>query len=166
MRGNETDSGESVLLLDSDISELERLGKFLDSFCESTGMPDEICYQLQVALEELVINAIKHGGCKPKQGAIRLAIKRVGDEVIAVLSDNGIVFNPLETPAPDLTKSLQERPVGGLGIHLVRNLIPSLRYERRGDRNYLHLTKRVKPDSGTVSPEEESYANGDGNHQS
>ncbi len=166
MLENETDSGESVLLLDSDISELVRLGRFLDGFCESTGMPDDICCQLQVALEEWVINAIKHGGCKPKQGAIRLATKRVGDEISAVLSDNGIVFNPPDAPAPDLTKSLQGRPVGGLGIHLVRNLIPSLRYERRGERNYLYLTKPVRPDVDIASPEEESYANRDGNHQS
>ncbi len=63
MRDNETDSGESVLL---NISELERLGRFLDRFCESTGMPEEICYQLHVALGELVINTIKHGGCEPR----------------------------------------------------------------------------------------------------
>ncbi len=166
MRDNETDSVESVLLLDINISELERLARFLDRFCESTGMPEEICYQLHVALEELVINAIKHGGCAPKRGAIRLAIRRVSDEVRAVLSDNGIAFNPLTAPAPDLTKSLRDRAVGGLGIHLVRNLIPSLRYERRGDRNYLYLAKPVKLDSGTVSPEEQTDANGDGNNQS
>lgn len=164
MRDNETDSGERVLLLDINISELQRLGRFPDRFCESTGMPEEICYQLQVALEELVINAIKHGGCEPKQGAIGLAIRRVGDEARAVLSDNGVAFNPLDAPAPDLTKSLRDRTVGGLGIHLVRNLVPSLRHERRGDRNYLYLTKLAKRDSGTVSPEEETYANGDENN--
>jgi anti-sigma regulatory factor (Ser/Thr protein kinase) len=166
MRENEAEPGENVLTLDSDIAELERLVEFVGRFCELQGVPEEICYQLQIVLEELVINAIKHGGCEPTKGAIRLAIRKEGDEVSAVLSDSGVGFNPLDAPSPDLTKSLRDRPVGGLGIHLVRHLIPSIRYERRGGRNYLYLTKPVKPESGTVSPEEETYANGDGDNQS
>ncbi len=166
MRDNVTNSEERVLTLDSDIAELERLGQFLDEFCRLEGLSREICNQLQVALEELVINAIKHGGCEPKEGAIQLSIRKDGTEVSIVLSDSGVGFNPLNVPEPDLTKSLLDRPVGGLGIHLVRNLIPSIRYERRGDRNYLYLTKSVIPDAGTVSPGEETHANGDGDNQS
>ncbi len=165
MRANETGSGESVLTLSSDIAELPRLEGFLDGFCRLGGVPEEICYQLQVAIEELVVNAIKHGGCDPKADAIRLSIQRVGDEVSAVLSDNGAGFNPLDASAPDLTNSLLDRPVGGLGIHLVRHLIPSIRYERRGSRNYLYLTKPVTPQSSRVSQKEETYANGDGDKQ-
>ncbi len=166
MRESETSSGESILTLDSDIVELPRLEEFIDGFCVLKGVPEEICYQLQVALEELVINAIKHGGCEPKKGAIRLVIKVQHNKVSAVLSDSGVGFNPLDAPPPDLTTSLLDRPVGGLGIHLVRHLIPSIRYERRGNRNYLYLAKPVKPESGAVSPEDETYANGDGDHQS
>lgn len=166
MREKEINSGESVLTLDSDSAELERLREFVDEFCKLEVLPREICNQLQVALEELVINAIKYGGCEPKEGAIRLSIRKKGDEVSVVLSDSGVDFNPLDAPSPDLTKNLLDRPVGGLGIHLVRHLIPSIRYERLGGRNYLYLTKPVKPESGTVSPEEETHANRDGDNQS
>jgi len=166
MRENETKSEESVLTLDSDIAELARLGEFIDEFCDLEAVPLEICYQLHVALEELVSNAIKYGGCEPKEGAIRLSIRKDGAEVSVVVSDSGVDFNPLDAPSPDLTKSLVDRPVGGLGIHLVRQLIPSIRYERRGGRNYLFLTKPVKPESGTVSPEEATHANRDGDNQS
>jgi len=166
MREDETHSEESILTLDSDIAELERLGQFVDEFCKLEGLPQEICNQLQVALEELVINAIKYGGCEPREGAIQLSIRKDGTEVSIVLSDSGVGFNPLNVPSPDLTKSLVDRPVGGLGIHLVRHLIPSIRYERRGGRNYLFLTKPVKPESGTVSPEEATHANRDGDNQS
>lgn len=164
MRESETNSGETVLVLDSNVAELERLEAFISAFCDKEGVPEEISYQLQVALEELVLNAIKYGGCEPAEGAIRLAIKKEGDEVSAVLSDSGAGFNPLDMPPPDLTKSVLERPVGGLGIHLVRHLIPSIRYERREGRNHLYLTKPVKP-AGTLSQEEETHANGDGNNQ-
>ncbi len=164
MRENESKPGESVLLLNSDIAELERLTAFLDAFCQSEGISDDICYQLQIALEELVINAIKYGGCEPKEGAIRLAIWKAADEVRAVLSDSGTAFNPLDAPSPDLTKSLRDRPVGGLGIHIARNLMASIRYERREGRNYLYLTKPVNSDR-THSPQR-THANRNGNNQS
>jgi serine/threonine-protein kinase RsbW len=164
MRESETKSGEGMLVLDSNVAELERLEAFISGFCETEGVPEEISYQLQVALEELVLNAIKYGGCNPTKGAIRLAIKKEGGEVSAVLSDNGAGFNPLDMPPPDLTKSVLDRPVGGLGIHLVRHLIPSIRYERREERNYLYLTKPVKL-TCALSQEEETHANGDGDNQ-
>ncbi len=138
-----TNPAESVLILDSDIAELPRLEAFLNSFCEKAGVPGEIGCQWQLALEELIVNAIRHGRCEPKKEAIRLAMKRDGDEVCAVFSDTGAGFNPLDAPLPDLTKSLLDRPVGGLGVHFVRHIIPSIRYERRGGRNYLYLAKPV-----------------------
>ncbi len=165
MRENEANPGKNVLSLDSDITELQRLKAFIDRFCELEGVPEEACYQLQIALEELVLNSIKYGGCKPGKGKIRLTLEREGDEVRAVLSDNGISFNPLEAPMPDLTGSLRDRPVGGLGIHLVRHLIKSIRYERRAGRNYLFLTKPVNPGSDAVSPEGKTHANGNGDNQ-
>jgi len=166
MQEKKTNPAERVLALDSDIGELERLRAFIDAFCELEGVPEETCCKLQVALEELVLNAIKYGGCEPKKGAIRLAMSREGAEVRAELSDSGISFNPLDVPPPDLTGSLRDRPLGGLGIHLVRNLMQSIRYERREGQNYLYLVKRVNPDSGTAVPEGETHADGNGNHQS
>ncbi len=150
MRKNGTDARESFLALDSDIAELERLTPFIDAFCELEGVPPDTCYQLQVALEELVLNAINYGKCDPKEGAIQLTIRREGNEVRAVLSDSGIRFNPLEAPAPDLAADVRDRALGGLGIHLVRNFIPSIRYERRDGRNYLYLARSVNPEPGTV----------------
>ncbi len=153
MRENETLLPDSVLALDCDPAELERLRDFIDAFCKSERVPEETCYQLQVAMEELVLNAIKYGACEPRKGAIQLLIRREDNEIRADLSDCGIAFNPLEAPTPDLTGNLLDRPVGGLGIHLVRHLIPSIRYERRGNRNYLYLSKPVEPKSGTISRE-------------
>jgi serine/threonine-protein kinase RsbW len=149
MQQNQTNSGESVLTLASNIAELERLRRFVASFCESEGIPGEICCQLQVVLEELVTNTIRYGGCETKEDAIQLAMRKKGDEVSAVLSDNGSNFNPLDAPSPDLTKSLLDRPVGGLGIHLVRQIMTSIRYERRGNRNYLYLIRSVRAEGAS-----------------
>jgi serine/threonine-protein kinase RsbW len=150
MRENQTNSDENVLELDSDVTELLRLRSFIDTFCQLEGVPEEACYKLQVAIEELVLNTIKYGQCDPKNSAIRVVLKREGGEIHTLLTDRGIRFNPLEAPTPDLTANLRDRPVGGLGIHIVRHLIPSIRYERREGRNYLYLVGPVISDSGTV----------------
>ena len=59
------------------------------------------------------------------------------------MSDNGAAFDPLSVPAPDLTTSLDERAVGGLGLHLVRNLMDRVSYSRAGERNQLTLVKAL-----------------------
>ncbi len=164
MPGIHASSGEDVLALDSDLAELERLQAFIDAFCEREGVPEEAHYHLNVALEELVINAMKHGGCDPKKGAIRLAM-RVEDEAVRItLSDTGVSFNPLMAATPELNDNIRQRPIGGLGIHLVRCLVPAIRYERHDGRNYLYLTKPVKRDGGDVRREEDTHANCNGDH--
>jgi serine/threonine-protein kinase RsbW len=157
---------ENVLTLDSDIAELERLKKFVDTFSEMESLPEEICYHLQIVLEELVLNTMNYGLCEPAKGAIRLSMKRQGDDVIAILSDTGVHFNPLEAPTPELTGDVGVRKVGGLGIHLVRNLVQSLRYERREGRNYLYFAKHINQAPDAARPEGETHANGNGNNQS
>jgi len=112
----------------------------------------------------LVINAIKHGACEPLSDAIRLSMRIEGGKVRMTLCDTGVPFDPLQAPSPDLTQKLPFRPIGGLGIHLVRCLIPGIRYERRDGRNYLYLTKPVNQDCAFVGQEEDQDADCDGDH--
>jgi serine/threonine-protein kinase RsbW len=62
-------------------------------------------------------------------------------EIKAEVEDDGEPFNPLEAPEPDTEKSLEERTIGGLGIHLVRKLMDRLEYKREGERNLLTVRK-------------------------
>ncbi len=157
-------SGADVLALDADLVDLERLRAFIDGFCGREGLSHDTRYHLTLALEELVVNAIKHGGCRPGKGAIRLTMRMEGDEVRMTLCDTGIPFDPLQAPPPDLGENVLRRPVGGLGIHLVRCLIPGIRYHRAAGRNWLYLTKPVKSDS-SVRLEENTDAKRNGDHQ-
>lgn len=144
--------GEGTIVLDSDLGEIARLEAFIDAFCERESLPEKTRYHLNVAIEELVVNAIRHGACDPREGAIRLTMWMEADEVRMTLCDTGRPFDPLAFPAPDLTASLLDRPVGGLGVHLVRCLIPGIRYERHGDRNWLYLAKPVVADDDDIAP--------------
>jgi len=133
-----------MLTLDSDPGQLDRLGGFVDAFCDRHDLPDEVRFHLNVALEELVLNAIKYGRCNPAESAIRLEMWMEGADVRMELCDTGVPFNPLDVPEPDLGGDLAARTIGGLGIHLVRSLMTTVAYERRGSCNYLFLTKTAK----------------------
>ena len=72
-----------------------------------------------------------------------IAVELGTDRLTVTLTDNGRPCNPLDTAAPDTTRSVEERPVGGLGIHLVRQLMDEVHYHRRGGRNVVVLVKRL-----------------------
>jgi len=141
MTVNANASIEERLRLDADVAELGRLTAWLDDFCERHKIPEEAHYHLNIAVEELVLNAIKHGGCSPSQGAIQIGLQLSGQVLVISVSDTGTPFNPLEASSPDLTSNLANRPIGGLGIHLVRSLMNSVEYKREGGENRLFLKK-------------------------
>jgi len=147
-------------------SELLRAADCLDRLGAERNLAPEILADMHVALDEVLTNIIKYAYTDNAEHKIRICLRVLDDVLEAVIEDDGAAFDPLSIPAPDLSTPLHERPVGGLGIHLVRHLIPSIRYERRGGRNYLYLTKPVRPDAGTVSPGEETHANRDGDNKS
>lgn len=134
-------STEEHLRLDADLGELQRLTAWLDGFCERHDIPEEAHYHLNIVVEELVLNAIKHGLCSPSQEAIQIDLQLSDQELDITMTDTGIPFNPLDAPPPDLTGSLANRPIGGLGIHLVRSLMNSVEYKREGGKNQLRLRK-------------------------
>jgi len=134
-------STEDHIRLNADLGELERLTAWLDAFCDRHEIPDEAHYHSNLAVEELVINAIKHGRCSPAEGAIEVGVRLSGQELNITITDTGIPFNTLNAPPPDLTSSLVDRPIGGLGIYLVRSLMNSVEYERQGGENRLRLRK-------------------------
>jgi anti-sigma regulatory factor (Ser/Thr protein kinase) len=139
-----SDTGASMedhIRLNADLGELERLTAWLDGFCERHEIPEEAHYHLNIVVEELVLNAINHGRCSPAEGAIGIGLSLSGPELDISITDTGIPFNPLTAPPPDLTSSLADRPIGGLGIHLVRSLMNSVEYEREGGENRLRLRK-------------------------
>ena len=136
-------STEDHIRLNADVGELERLTAWLDGFCERHEIPDEAHYHLNVTVEELVINAIKHGRCSPAEGAIEVGLRLSGQELYITITDTGIPFNPLNAPPPDLTSSLADRPIGGLGIHLVRSLMNSVQYQRKDGENRVRLRKNL-----------------------
>jgi serine/threonine-protein kinase RsbW len=127
----------------NDISELDRLHQSVSQFCREHGLSSEIEGDLSLALEEILVNVIRYGHPEGGKHEILVWLSLEQDYVIATVEDDGVPFNPLESPAPDLYSPIETRPIGGLGIHLIRNITDGLEYRRNEGRNRLLIKKRV-----------------------
>lgn len=127
------------------LSEVERLGRIVEAFCESGGIGPELIFPVNLALDEVVTNVIRyaHDDERPHPIVVRLAIDE--HALTAEVEDDGRPFNPLDVPPPDIGAGLEERPIGGLGIHLVRSVMSSVEYRREGGRNVLTMKKLLAP---------------------
>lgn len=136
---------------------LARIGETLDAFCAAEHLPDAVAWQLRVALDEIIGNIVAYGPAAGRTPTIEVSLHRGSRGVEIVVEDDGPAFDPLSSPAPDLTRPLEERQPGGLGIALVRSLMDAVRYERT-PRNVLTLWKRITPDdpAGTIADDHHS----------
>jgi anti-sigma regulatory factor (Ser/Thr protein kinase) len=126
-------------------AELDRLPEIIDFVSRlggEAGLEPKQILELELAVEEAVTNVIKYayplGG-----GRVTVSGLEVEPDALSVeIMDQGPPFNPLEVAAPDLTAGLEERPVGGLGLTLLRRLMDEVRYRREANQNVLTLIKR------------------------
>jgi serine/threonine-protein kinase RsbW len=115
-----------------------------EALAASAGVPSEVVIDMNVALDEVLSNLISYGFSDQLPHDIDVVLS-VGDSVVtAEIEDDGIAFDPLAAPAPDLQAPIENWPIGGLGIHLVRNLMTEVKYQRVGDRNKLLMVRRFE----------------------
>ena len=136
-------SEELEIKLSNKLSELERFNQILTEFGMRQGLAPEVVHDLNLAVEEILANIISYAYTDGREHEIRVRLSAQPEEVKAELEDDGEPFNPLEAPEPDTAKPLEERTIGGLGIHLVRKLTDGLEYKRQGDRNLLTIKKKT-----------------------
>jgi len=133
-----------TVTLVNDQSEIERLGRLVEAFGEAEGLPPESIFSVNLALDEVVTNIIRYAHDDDQREHpifVRLALE--GGVLTAQVEDDGRAFNPLEAPVPDIEASIEERPIGGLGIHLVRSVMSSVEYRREDGRNVLTMQKKL-----------------------
>jgi serine/threonine-protein kinase RsbW len=100
-------------------------------------------HQIELASEEVLVNIIHHG-YQGRQERIEIQVDAFPDSHIQIeIKDSGPPFNPMEENLADLTSDLDDREVGGLGIHFIRKLMDEVRYKREGNLNVLVLVKKV-----------------------
>jgi anti-sigma regulatory factor (Ser/Thr protein kinase) len=129
--------------LSNDLGELPKLTTMLTRWGEQCRLPEPLVRQIELALDEILTNIVSYAYSDEAEHLIRIQLAADRREITAVVQDDGQPFNPLESAAPDTTAAIEERPVGGLGIHLVRELMDDIRYERVAAYNRLTITKVI-----------------------
>ncbi len=130
---------EIDLSLPNALSEMEALVATLDFFVETCAVPAKPAYRLHLAVDEFVNNAVDHGYGDGRAGEIGVHLRHTGEALELTLSDDGDPFDPFNAPPPDLTGTVEERRIGGLGVHLVRTFADSFGYRRENGRNIITL---------------------------
>ena len=142
------------LSIGADSSDVARVQVTFAEFAEAHALPAEVRRSLSVVLDELLANTVTHGfkgvGGKRVGGTVTIDVELHRDRLAITLTDDGRPFDPFrEAAAPDTALSVEDRPIGGLGVHLVRELLDDVSYHRRGDRNVVTLVKRLAVGSRT-----------------
>ena len=137
-------STKRSLRIATDLGELERIQAAVEELEQEAAWTPGLAYQVNLVLEELVVNVINYGHRGDPNHEIEMVFDWDAGSLTIEMVDDAPAFNPLEdAPDPDLVSELEERHVGGLGVHLVHTLMDELHYRREQDRNHLKLIKRV-----------------------
>jgi serine/threonine-protein kinase RsbW/sigma-B regulation protein RsbU (phosphoserine phosphatase) len=130
------------------VEELARVAARLDDLAARRGLPHDAVVDMNVALDEVLKNVLSHAYDDAGAHEIRIALAVYAGALEAEVEDDGRPFDPLTVAPPDRSAPLAARKVGGLGIHLMRNLMSDVAYRRVGERNRLVLIKALAADPG------------------
>jgi len=131
------------LTLPNQRSEIARLQDHLESFARQHGLAARVLHDIQLAIEEHLTNILSHGYDDKLEHQIRVRVQLNMHELRIEVEDDGVPFNPLEQLAPDISKPIEQRPVGGLGIHMMRKSLDGMEYRRADGKNILVMIKRI-----------------------
>jgi anti-sigma regulatory factor (Ser/Thr protein kinase) len=137
------DKGKIKFELKNDIQELDKLCRILGRFGNSHGFPQKAAFEINLVLEEIFTNIVRYGFANKAEHIVQISVSYDNGVVIIRIEDDGIPFNPLETDPPDLDCTIEERDIGGLGIHLIKGYTNGIEYQRLGDRNILTIKKNI-----------------------
>ncbi len=129
--------------LKNNFCELGLLCRNLEQFGKSHGLSQKCKLDLNLVLEELLTNIISHGYADEGEHFIQITISLENGMLVVCVKDDGIPFNPVTAEETDIKRPLEEREIGGLGIHLIKQFMDDIVYERVGNQNILTLKKRI-----------------------
>ena len=117
---------------------------FINQGLEESGCPERLRKQIDVAVDELFSNIAQYAyGENEGDANICVGIENNPKTVVISFADQGIPYNPLEKDDPDITLSVEERPIGGLGIFLAKNIMDNISYDFKDGKNILTVKKQI-----------------------
>lgn len=131
---------EADFFLNGNLRELERLAEEIGRFCAAHSLGDEVAFELNLVLEELFVNTVRHGGCEGLENSARVRLRKAAG-VEVEFRDRGGPFDPTRAEPAAIDAPLEERGAGGLGIHLVRQLMRDVEYRRVDEWNQITMRR-------------------------
>ena len=131
------------LVLKNDIKQIPRLTEFIEGIIEEKNIDASTAMGINLALEEAVANVMSYAYPEGTVGEVKVDVRIDEREITFMVSDNGKEFDPTTRPEPDLKSGPEERPIGGLGIHLIRTIMDTVSYKRQSGKNLLIMTKNI-----------------------
>ena len=132
------------ITLPCDTSQTDRLAEWMEQVDKKAGLDDKSAMKLTVAVEEAVVNVISYAYPSGTEGYVKIDAVVDNEKITLTISDEGLPFDPTTVVPADTNLDANERPIGGLGIHMIRLYTDSMTYERLDNRNVLTLTKRIQ----------------------
>ncbi len=133
-------SASASLKIAPEMDQLGRITAIVEDLGEQDHWPPDLIFKVNLVLDELSVNVVNYAG---EASEIEVCLDADADEVRVEISDDGRPFDPLnDAIEPDLDSPLEDRPIGGLGIHLVREMMDELHYRREDGKNRLAMVKR------------------------
>jgi serine/threonine-protein kinase RsbW len=134
--------------LNGNPAELQRIAVEASRFCREHGLDAAAEFELNLVLEELFMNSVRYGGCDGMPLAVRIRLQVENGDLNIEYADRGRPFDPTGVAAPDLGVRVENRLIGGFGIHLVRQLMTAFAYAREGDWNCLTMRRPMQGKQG------------------
>ena len=134
---------ERHLVLHNNIQQIPQLADFVETIAQEKQLDPSLAMGINLALEEAVSNVMLYAYPKGTDGLVQVDATLSKDTLEFVIVDNGVPFDPTAAPDVNFNIPVEDRPIGGLGIHLVRQLMDTVSYERKADKNVLKMKKNI-----------------------
>lgn len=124
-------------------SEIARMFALVERFCRANRIGGDDLFNLRLVLDEAIINIIVHGYEDEAEHHINVSLALDESTISIDIDDDGMPYNPLEAPPPRFDLPIEERRIGGLGVHIIKSLARSVEYRRDEGRNHLTIVLKL-----------------------
>lgn len=138
------------MIVKNNIAELENISLALEKYFDENALPSPLLFEVNLVIEEIFTNIVFYAFNDDKEHLINIMVEKVNNAIKIIIEDSGLPFDPMTTPEPDFNKSLLDREIGGLGIHLIKKLMDQVEYHRLEGKNVLQMIKYFQPESTPV----------------
>ena len=125
------------------IDELTRISEFLEESAEIWGLSMPVTMSLNLVLEEAFTNVVQYGYTDEEEHAIELLMENSNNKLVITLIDDARAYDPTAQSDPDIQLAAKDRPIGGLGIFLIKKTMDEVRYYRKDEKNHLVMIKNI-----------------------